>query len=169
MLNQLSALGTGDNQGRRNLSTIRLRDGIGPFVIGALGQWRINFSQYRGATFSIRPDHDAIGIKKVGDSRTFAKKLWVGRDIEFAALSSVAQDDLTNPIAGIDRDRALFDYDLVVSDCAGDTARHRLDIREISLALLGRRSTDSYKDRRTCANRRLQITGEMQFRAAVPL
>src|SRR5205823_9253916 len=72
-----------------------------------------------------------------------------------------------NPLAGVHRNRALLDDYLISIDAAGDLARHRFNIREISLAIFLGGSADSNKDDGAGLNGLGERIGKLQALAAV--
>ncbi len=120
-----------------------------------------------GGALSVAADDDAVGEKKVSDGGAFAQELRVGSDIEGFGISAVAQNDFANPLAGIDRDRALLDDDFVSVDGAGDFAGDGLDVRKIGLAAFGWRSADGDENGGAGAHGFLQIVRESKALAAV--
>ena len=112
-------------------------------------------------------DHDAVGKKKVGDGSAFAQELRVRSDVEGLRVGAVAQDDLANPLAGVNRNRALLDDDFVAVDGAGDFAGNRLDVGEVGVAAIGGRRADGDEDCRTGAHGFLQIVGKSEPLPAV--
>ena len=133
------------------VAAVGLRDGVSAFVIAAAGERCVDLAENVGAAVIVAADDDAIGEKEVGDGGAFAQEFRVGGDVERVGVGAVAQDDLADPLAGIDRDSALLDDDFVVVDGAGDFAGHRFDVREIGFAPLGGRRADGDKDGRAGA------------------
>jgi hypothetical protein len=80
--------------------------------------------------------------------------------LEGVGIGAIAQDDLANPLAGVDRDRALFDDDFVSVDGAGNLAGDGFDVREVGIAAIGGGSSYGDKDGGTGAHGFLQIAGE---------
>src|SRR5580692_4232469 len=122
MLDEFRTLGGGHNDGSGNGGAVGLGDGVGAFVIAAAGERFVDLAENLGGARGVAADHDAVGKKKVGDGGAFAQELGVGGDIEGFGIGAVAQNDLANPLGGIDRDRALLDDDFVFVDGAGDFA-----------------------------------------------
>src|SRR5207245_5455469 len=119
VLDELSALGAGHNQRRRNARVIGLWDGILALVIRSACERLVNLAKQAGAAVMISAQHNAIGIQKIGDRGTFAQELWIGSDVEGIGCGAVAQHDGTDPIAGIYWHRTLLDYAYVEVDLAG--------------------------------------------------
>ena len=142
VLDQFGALGAGDDQRRRNLRPVGRGNRILALVVAAVGHGRVNLAQHRGAAFAVRADHDAVGIKKVGDRGAFAQKFRVGGDIERIRSGGIAQNDLAHPVAGVNRDRTFLHHHFVAVDGPGNAAGHRFHVGEIGFALFGRRSAD---------------------------
>ena len=85
-----------------------------------------------------------------------------------AGSAPFRSDDSANPLAGIDRHCAFFDHYLISIDAASDFARYRFNVREVSIAALGRRSTNCNKHSIAFARGRLQIAGKLYALAAMP-
>ena len=92
------------------------RNRILVLVITAIGQRRINRPQHRRAAFIVGADHDAVGIEKIRDRRSFPQKFGIGGHIKRIRRRRVAQNNFANPVARIDRNRTLLDYNFVTID-----------------------------------------------------
>src|SRR5581483_11520677 len=101
MLDEFSAFRARHNQGRGHLCAIGPRDGVWPKIVGSVGERGINLAQDSCAADTIRTDHNAIGIEEIRDRCPLAQKLRIRGDIKFLTLSSVAEDDLAYPVAGV--------------------------------------------------------------------
>ena len=167
VLDQFRALGAGHDDGSGNRSAVGLRNGIAALVIGAAGKGRVNFAQNVGGAFGVAADNNAVGEKKVGDRGAFAEKFRIRSDVEGLRIGAVAQNDSAHPLAGVDRNRALFDDDFIFVDGAGDFASDGLDIGEVGVATIGGRRADGDENDRTGSHRFLQIVGELQTMSAM--
>ena len=167
VLDQFRALGAGDDDGSGNGSAVGLRNGVGALVVAAVGERCVDFAQNVGAALAVAADDDAVGKQKVGDGGAFAQKFRIGGDVERFGIGAVAQNDLANPLAGVDRDRALLDDDFVVVDAAGDFAGHGLDVGQVGLAAIGGRRADGDEDGGTGAHGLAEIVGKLQTMPAV--
>ena len=157
---QFRALGAGYDDGSGNGSAVGLRDGVRALVIAAAGERFVDLAENFGGTLGVAADDDAIGKKKIGDGGAFPQEFGIGSDVERFGVGAIAQDDFANPLAGIDRDRALLDDDFVSVDGAGDFTSDRLHVRQIGLAALGWRSAHGNEDGGAGAHGFLQIVRE---------
>ena len=132
------------SSGGRLLRRAAAGNGVRPLVVLAFGQGRVDRAQQFGRAFAIGAHDDPIGMQEILHRCAFAQKLGIGDDVERIATDSVALDHPANPLVGVDRDRALFDDDLVTIDGAGDLAGHCLHIGQVSIAglRLGRSNRD---------------------------
>ena len=167
VLDEFRALGAGDDDGSGGGSAVGWWNGVGVAVVAAAGERGIDFAHYAGAALVVAADEDAVGKKKVSDRGAFAQKLRVGGDVERFGVGAVAEDNFADPLAGVDRDRALLDDDFVSVDGAGNLACDRFDVREVGIATIGGGSTDGNEDGRTGAHGFLQIGGKFQTMSAV--
>src|SRR5579871_4032951 len=109
MLDQFRALSAGDDDGRRNGRSIRLRDGVGALIVATVGKRRIDLAKNLNGPLSVAADDDAIGEKEVGDGGSFPQKFRVGSHVKQFWVCAVAKNDLAHPFAGVDRDGTLLD------------------------------------------------------------
>src|ERR1700682_1956627 len=169
MLDQFRALGAGHDQWRRNPRPVRLWNTFREAIVTPAGHRRVDLPQNRSTAFAIGAYNDSIGIKKVGNRRAFPRELGIGSNIERIRRGCVTQDNLANPVTGVDRDSTLLHDYLVAVDGARYAARHRLNIRKIRIALFGWGRTHGDEDGCAGANGLLQIVRKIQLAAAVPL
>src|SRR2546426_3905549 len=169
VLDQLRAFGAGHDQWRRNPRPVRLWNRFRQSIVAPAGQRRIDLAQNRSAAFTIGAYDDSIGIKKIGNRRAFPQEFGIGSNIKRIRRGRVTQDDLANPVAGVNRDSTLFHDYLVAVDGAGYAARHGLYIRKICIALFSWRRTHGDKDGGTGSDRLLQIIGKIQLAASMTL
>ena len=118
----------------------------GALVILAAGEWSIDAVEHSGGALAVRADDDAIGMKEVDDGGSFAKELRVGDDVEEIAVDAIAFDGASNPLIGVDGNRAFFDDDLVTGDGAGNLAGDGFHIGEVGVAGLALGGPDGDKD-----------------------
>ena len=83
-------------------------------------------------------DDNAVGLHQVLDGGAFAKEFGIADDVDVGA-GIVAADGLRDFLAGLDRDGAFIDDDLVFLDVRGDLARDALDEAEVDAAIRLRR------------------------------
>src|SRR5207302_10337022 len=119
VLDQFRALGAGHDDRGRNRSPIGLGNGVGALVVAAIGEGSVDFAQNLGRAVAVAPDHDAVGKQEVGNGGPLAQEFGIGGYVEYLGIGAVAQDDLAHPFAGIDRNRALLDDDLLGVCAAG--------------------------------------------------
>ena len=169
MLDQFRALGSGYDQWRGNPCPVGLRNGLRQAIVVPAGQRQVYLPQQRSAAFAISAYNDSVGIKKVSDRGAFPEELGIGSNVEGIGRGGVPQDDLANPIAGVNRNRALFDDYLVAVDSARYAPGHGLNIREIGIALLSWGRPHCNENDSAGANRLLQIVGKTQPAAAMTL
>jgi len=167
VLDQLRALGGSDDDGSGNGSTVGLRNGVRALVITAAGERSVDFAENLGGALGVTADDDAVGKKEVGNGGAFPQELGIRSDVEGRGVGAVPQNDLANPLAGIDGHRTLLDDYFVSVDAAGDFASHRLDVRQVGLAAFGRRRAHGDEDDGTGAHGLLQIVGESEAASAV--
>src|SRR5204862_7027537 len=81
----------------------------------------------------------------------------------------VAQDDLANPVARVNRDSTLFHDYLVAVDGARYAASHGFNIRKICIALFSWRRAHGDEDGRAGSNGLLEIAGKIELAATMTL
>src|SRR3989442_12185376 len=122
MLDQFSAFGTGDDQWRWNACPVRFGNRIRPLIVAAIAERRIDFAQQGSAAFAIGAYYNSIGIEKVRDRSAFPQELRIRSHIEGIWRRGIAQDDLANPVACVDRNRALLNHNLIAVDRSRNAA-----------------------------------------------
>ena len=99
-----------------------------------------------GGAFAVGSNHDAVGMKEIGDGGALAQELRVGDDIEEVAGDAVALDRARDPLVGVDGNGAFFDDNLVAGERAGDLAGDGFDVGEVGVAGLALRRADGDED-----------------------
>ena len=135
-------------------------NGIALLVVAAVGERPVNVTKHRLGTGAVYANDNAIGVEEIGNRGAFTQELGVRSYVKGIRFCPVAQDDLANPFAGVDRNRAFLNNNFVVIDGAGNLAGNRFDIREIGFTVAGRRSSHGNKNRSAVAHRLLQIVGK---------
>ena len=139
----------------------------GALVVGSAGKRRVDFTKHVGAALVVATHDNAVGIKEVGDGGTFAEEFRIGSDVEGVSVSAVAQNDLANPLTGVNGNGAFLNDDFIVVDRACDFASHRFDKRKISFSALGGRSSDGDKNSRAGVDGCAQIIGKSEALSAM--
>ncbi len=101
-------------------------------------------------------------MEEVPDRGTFAQELRVRGNVERRACLIVPLDGRAHPFAGLNRHGRLLDNQMVVADAGSDVAGDVLDVGQVRLAVLSRRSADRDKAHLALGNRRPDISGEPQ-------
>lgn len=169
MLDDLCTFGGGKQQ-RRGLGEIagawnRVRT---PVVL-ATGERRVDCVEDSGGAVAVGTNDDAIGMEEVGDGSAFAEELRIGDDVEQMACDAIAFHGAADPLVGIDRDRALFDDDLVAGKRPCDLAGDRFNVGEVGIAVLALRSANGNKDSLAFTRGFGEIGHEANFGVAVAL
>ena len=99
-------------------------------------------------------------MEKLNDGRAFAQEFGVGDDIVALRGDAVEVHHAANALAGVDRDRALFDNDLVAVDGAGNLSDDSLDVREVGGAGIALGRADGDEDDFALLDGGCQIGGE---------
>ncbi len=169
MFNQLRTLAAGHDDGGRNICAVGARDGVTALVVAAAGERRVDFAQHLGAAIVVAADDDAVGEKKICDRGTLAQEFRIRCHVKSIRIGAIAQDDLAHPLAGVDRNRALLDHNLVVVDGAGNFSGDRFHKRQVSFAAIRRGRAHGDENGGARAHRFMQIVGELQTAAAMPV
>src|SRR5208337_2922723 len=122
VLDEFRTLGAGYENRGGDRGAVGLRDGVTAFVISAASQRSVDLAENISTSVVVATYDNAIRKEEIGDGGTFAQEFRIGGNVERAGVSAVAQNDLANPFAGVNRDSALLDDNLVVIDAAGDFA-----------------------------------------------
>ena len=146
VLDQFRTLAAGDDNRRRNRSSVGLRDRLRALVVTSIGQGSINFAQHIRRATTVASDHDAIGEQKIGDCSAFPQKLRIGSNVERFRIGPAAYDNLAHPFTGVNRNRTFFDDNFVVVDATGNFAGHRFHVGQIGVATLGWRGAHGHKN-----------------------
>src|SRR6266852_2583014 len=83
-------------------------------------------------------------------------------------IGSVPNNDGADPLARVHRNRALLHHHLVLVHAPGNFPRHRLHIRQIRVAALGRRCPDRDEHYLALPRGRLQIARKLDALSPVP-
>ena len=169
MLDQFRALGTGDDQRRRQDRPVWLRDSIRTQIVATICQRSINVTQDRGAALVITANHNAVGKQKISDRGAFTQEFGIGGHVERIRIGPIPQNNAADPLTGVNRNRAFLDDDFVVVDSSRDLASHRFHVGEVGLASLGWRCTNGDEDCGTQAGCCFQVIGESQPLTAMPV
>ncbi len=114
------------------------------FVIAPIDESSIELPQKFPGPLRVRANDNAVGIEEIGDSRALTQELRVGNHVKFSTATAVEDHRPVDPGIRIHRHRALFHDDLVAPGGMSNFARHRLHIRQISVAI--GRGRGAYRD-----------------------
>jgi len=169
MLDDLGALGGGEEDGRRCGDAADTGNGVGAAVILAAGEWSVDGVKDGGGAVVVGTDDDAVGVEEVGDGGSFAEELGIGDDVEEVTGDAVALHGTADPLVGVDGDGAFFDDDFVGGKGACDLAGNGFDVREIGVAGLALRGADGNEDGVALAGSFGKVSHEAHFGVAVAL
>ena len=113
-------------------------------VIAAVRQGPIDARQHIERAIAAGAHHDAIRVEEIANCRAFAQKLRVRYHVRFIPRHAMAAQHARNPVAGVDRHRALLDDHAIAVNGSRDLNRHCLHIRQVGAAILQRRC--AYRD-----------------------
>ena len=92
------------------------------------------------------PNDHAVRAHEIIDRKTFAEEFRIADDIEFYAGLAITFDRLGDFVAGLDRDSAFIDHDLVTGHGLGDFASDLFDETQIDGAIGQRGGGDRDKN-----------------------
>ena len=103
--------------------------------------------QFLGA-FGFHTDHDAVWVEKIDHRVAFAQELRVRGDLEgsFGVAVAIKLQSFVDSLAGQNRDRALFDHELIGLGQAGDLTGDAFDTGEIGVPARQGRRAEAKKD-----------------------
>src|ERR1700738_260157 len=116
------------------------------------GDWRFQdrqidlFHHCNGAR-RFGADYNAVRMKEVADSGTFAKEFRIGDDVELKAIGVVNREMLPKTFRGLHRHSALFDHQAIPVRGGGNGASDGFDGAEVGFAVVQRGRANADKNR----------------------